>query len=276
MQQTSHNTKTICFNDRIQRKTRRACFLRFLLPFGILSLLIHLPYTGFSQSRDPLLHKLDAHYYYPSQLGLEKLTAKIKWLQKDLSVSQSKFISHPEVLFSWDTRSDARAFQVDPRLKGLTETQKGEIENFFVNYRDVVLPRSLSQTLFGFKSNQENKAFFKTTVEYQSPYKHEEIQTYSLDINAEYWRISKINIERKTPPHNVISHFRYIQREGKWLVSETLARFDLGKDSYSEKTSYSYQKQLGFWLPVKIDQIFKKGQDVVHSYRFLLSDYQIN
>lgn len=268
MQKISHN--------KTKQKTSLACFLQFLLSFGILSLLIHLPYSVFAQSSDPLLQKLDAHYYYPSQLGLKKLTAKVKWLQKDLSASQPKFISHPEVLFSWDIQSDMRVFQVNPQLKGLTKTKKGEIENFFVNYQEVILPRRLSRTLFGFKSSRENKAFFKTTVKYQSPYKYNEIQTYSLDINSEHWSISKINIGKKTPPHSVVSQFKYIQREGKWLVSETLARFDLGRNSYSEKTSYTYQKKMRFWLPVKIDQIFKKGQDVVHSYRFLLSDYQIN
>ena len=260
-------------NPKISRKT---CFLRYYLLLGILSLLVGLPCSAFSQSPDPLLQKLDSHYYYPSQLGLKKLTAKVQWLQKDLRAAEPKFVSHPEVLFSWDAQSDARLFQVDPRLKGLTQTQKKEIENLFQNYREVVLPRSLSQTLYGFKSNQADKAFFKTTVEYPSPYKHDEIQTYSLDINAEQWKISKINIARRTPPHNVVSEFKYIQREGKWLASEILARFDLGRDSYSEKTSYLYQKIMGFWLPVKIDQVFKKGSYVVHSYRFLLSDFQIN
>jgi len=258
------------------KTSRKTCFLRYYLLLGILSLLVGLPCSAFSQSPDPLLQKLDSHYYYPSQLGLKKLTAKVQWLQKDLRAAGPKFVSHPEVLFSWDAQSDARLFQVDPLLKGLTQTQKKEIENLFQNYREVVLPRSLSQTLSGFKSNQADKAFFKTTLEYQSSYKHDEIQTYSLDINAEQSRISKINIARRTPPHNVVSEFKYIQREGKWLASEILARFDLGRDSYSEKTSYLYQKIMGFWLPVKIEQVFKKGSYVVLSYRFLLSDYQIN
>lgn len=257
----------------IQGSTKSTKFLRFLLIFSIF---ITPPYFAFSQSPDPLLQKLDSRYYYPSQLGLKKLKTTVKWLQKDLAASQLNFISHPEVVFSWNVESGERRFQIDPRLKGLTETRREEIKNLFANYREVILPRSLSQILLGFKSNRTDKAFFKTTVEYQSPYKHDEIQTYSLDIDPEHWRISKINIERKTPPHNVISHFKYIQREGKWLVSETLARFDLGKDSYSERTSYTYQRIMGFWLPAKINQIFKKGPDVVHSYRFLLNDYQIN
>ena len=264
------------FKPKTHGKIRNVRFPRYYLLLGILSLLASLPCSAFSQPPDPLLQKLDSHYYYPSQLGLKKLTAKVQWLQKDLRAAEPKLVSHPEVLFSWDAQSDARLFQVDPRLKGLTQTQKKEIENLFQNYREVVLPRSLSQTLYGFKSNQADKAFFKTTLEYQSPYKHDEIQTYSLNINAEQWRISKINIARRTPPHNVVSEFKYIQREGKWLASEILARFDLGRDSYSEKTSYLYQKIMGFWLPVKIEQVFKKGSYVVHSYRFLLSDYQIN
>ncbi len=247
--------------------------LRFLLFFSIF---INLPYPAFALSTDLLLQKLDSHYYYPSQLGLNKLTARIKWLQKDLAASSPKFISHPEVLFSWDSQSDTRIFQVDPRLKRLTETEKEKIKNFYVNYREVILPRSLSQTLLGFKSNQAGKSFFKTTVEYQSPFKYDEIQTYSLDINSEHWRISKINIEKKTPPYNVASQFKYIQKEDKWLVSETLARFDLGRDSYSETTRYTYRKVMGFWLPVKINQIFKKGGDILHFYRFLFSEYKIN
>ena len=257
-----------------QGRTKRFYFSLYLLLLGVLS--PFLPCSAFSQSSDPLIQKLDSYYYYPSHLGLKKLTAKIHWLQKDLKAAESKFISHPAVLFSWDTQSDVRLFQVDPKIKGLAKNKKEEIESQLRNYGEVLLPRSLSQTLAGFKPKQADKAFFKTTVVYQSPYKSDEIQTYSLDIDSEQWRISKIDIARRTPPHNVTSRFKYIQKEGKWLTSETLARFDLGGVSYSEKTSYTYRKIMGFWLPVKIDQDFKKGRDVMHSYRFLLSDHQIN
>lgn len=269
----SLSRKTKPVNIKIHEETKQARLFRVLLFFSIF---INLPYPAFSQAPDPLLQKLDSHFYYPSQLGLKKLTAKIQWLEKDLTASQPKFISHPEVLFSWNAKHDARVFQVVTDRKELSQTQKEEVENFFQNYREVILPRRLTQTLSGFKPNQSNKSFFRTTVEYQSPYKHDEIQTYSLDINSEYWRISQITIERKNPPYNVTSKFKYIQKEGKWLVSETLARFNLGKDSFSEKTSYTYQKTQGFWLPVKINQIFKKGDAVLHNYRFLVSEHQIN
>lgn len=273
MRKIPHNPKAKFRNIKSHRNNKRTCIFQLLLFFSIF---FNLPYSAFAQSPDPLLQKLDSYYYYPPQLGLNKLTAKVQWLQKDLAASPPKFISHPDVLFSWNAGSDARVFQIKSEREGLSQTQREEVESFFQNYREVILPRSLSQTLSGFKSNQANKSFFKTTVEYQSPYKHDEIQTYSLDINSERWRISKITIERKTPPYNVTSEFKYIQKEGKWLVSETLARFDLERDPYSETTSYTYRKTMGFWLPVKIDQVFKKGRDVVHSYRFLISDYQIN
>lgn len=276
MRKRLHHAKTNYFNNQIRQNAFGANLLQCLLFFGILSLSLNPPHSAFAQSPDPLLQKLDSHYYYPSQLGLKKLTTKVQWLQKDLAASQPKFISHPEVLFNWDIESGERIFQIDPRLKGLTETRREEIKNFFQSYREVILPRSLNQTLSGFKSNRANKAYFKTTVEYQSPFKSDEIQKYSLNINSEHWRISQINLERKNPPYNVISDFKYIQKEGKWLVSETLARFNLGKDSYSEKTSYTYQKIMGFWLPVKMNQVLKKGTDVLHSYRFLFSDHKIN
>jgi hypothetical protein len=237
--------------------------------------LIANPRSALPQTPDPLLQKLDSYYYYPSQLGLNKLTVKVRWLQKDLAASPSRFISHPEAQFSWDTANDVRVFQVVSDRKELSQTQKEEVENFFQNYKEVILPRRLTQTLSGFKQNQPSNAFFKTTVEYQSPYKHDEIQTYSLDINSEYWRISQITLARKSPPHNVNSKFKYIQKEGKWLVSETLTRFNVGKNTFFEKTSYTYQKTMGFWLPSKINQVFKKGDDVLHNYQFLISDYLI-
>lgn len=268
-----HSPKIKFRNIRSHRKNKRTYIFQILLFIGIF---FNLPYSAFALSQDPLLQKLDSHYYYPSQLGLKKLTAKIKWLQKDLKTSQQNFISHPSVLFSWNAESEERRFQVDPRLKELTEARREEIKNFFLNYREVILPRTLSETLSGFKSNRANKAYFKETFEYQSPFKNDDIQKYSLDINPEFWRISKIDLKRRTPPYNVTSDFKYIKKEDKWLVSETLARFDLGRDSYSEKTSYTYRKIMGFWLPVKIDQVFKKGLNIVHSYRFLISDYQIN
>jgi hypothetical protein len=268
--------KTNHSHTGVREKTGSPCFLKFLLFFGILSLVVNFPHSAFSQSQDPLLQKLDSHYYYPSQLGLKKLTAKIKWLQKDLRASQPKFVSHPDVVFYWDIQSRQRIFQVDPLLKGITETQREKTKKFFLNYREVILPRMLNQTLSGFKFNGAKKSPSQTMAEYQSPQKQDEVQKYILEINSEFWRIPKINIERKSPPYRVTSHFKYIQKEGKWLISETLSRFDLGKKSYSEKTSYTYQTFSGYWLPVEINQIFKKGQEDVHSYRFLINKYQIN
>ena len=235
----------------ITRKTGQVFSLQLLLVFSFSSFLLSFSNTAFSQPRDPLLQKLDSHYYYPSQLGLKKVAVKIKWLQKDLEASQLSFISHPEVLFFWNAESGERRFQVDPRLKNLTEARRAEIENFFLNYKEAILPRRLSQTLAGFKFNRSDKAYFKTTAEYQALFKSDEIQKYSLDINSEHWRISRIDLKRKSQPYNVISDFKYIQKEGKWLVSETLARFDVDRDSYTEKTSYTYQKNNGLLATCK-------------------------
>jgi len=218
---------------------------------------------------------LDSRYYYPSQLGLKSLAARITWLQKDLAASPQKFISHPKVLFRWNKESDARIFEIDPRRKGLDDNRKEEIENFFQNYREVLLPRSLGQTLSGYKFIRSQKSSSLTTIEYQSIHKQDEVQKYVLEIDSKFWRIFKINIQKKSPPYRVTSKFKYIEKEGQWLVSETLARFELGKDSYSEKTSYTYQKTKQFWLPAKINQVFKKGDDVLHYYQFLISDYLI-
>ena len=184
----------------IPGRTRTACFLQFLLFFGISILLINLPHSAFAQSPDPLLQKLDFHYYYPSQLGPKKLTARVRWLQKDLGPSQPKFISHPEVLFSWNVESDARVFRVDSDRKVLSEVQREEIENFFQNYREVILPRRLSQTLSDFKFNGTEKGPSQTTVEYRSLQEQDEIKKYILEIDSKHGRISKFGIERKTPP----------------------------------------------------------------------------
>lgn len=270
------NANTNCFNPNSQGKSKRTCLLQLLIFFGILSFVIIFPNSIFSQSQDSLLHKLDSHYYYPSQLGLKKITAKVQWLQKDLKSSRPKFVSHPEVIFYWDVQSRERIFQVDPKLQGISETQREEIRNFFLNYREVILPRRLTQTLSGFKLNRMKETSLQTIAEYQSPDMNDEIQKYNVEVDSKLWRISKINIKRKSPPYRVVSHFKYIQKEGRWLTSETLAEFDLGKHSYSERTTYSYQNTSGFWLPVKIDQTFKKGRENIHSYQFLINQYQIN
>lgn len=257
-------------------RKRSAFFSRFLLIFIFSIIPLHLPDFAYSQSSDPLLQKLDSHYYYPSQLGLKNLTAKIKWLQKDLAASPPKFIAHPEVLFHWDADSDARTFQIAPRSIEMTEAKKEEVKQFFLNYREAILPRSLKQMLSGFKLNGTSKSQSWTVAEYQSLRTQDEIQKYILYVDPKKRRISKFDIERKTPPYKVSSHFRYIQKEGQWLVSESRARFESGRDSYSETTSYIYRKVLGIWLPAKINQVLKKGRDEVSSYRFLLSEYQVN
>ena len=255
-------------------------------PFWVLwfySLFISIPDSAFSQppdivleKPDLLLQKLDSHYYYPSLLGLKKLTATIKWLQKDLVVSPPKFISRPDVLFHWNVNSDARVFQAASQSKGLSESQKEEVKKFFLNYREIILPRSLNQTLSGFKFNGTTEFHSQTIAEYESPRDQDENQKYILNIDSVNWRVSKFYIERNSPPYKVTSHFKYIQKEGQWLVSESRARFEMGRDSYSETTSYTYRKILGFWLPAKIDQVLKKDRGVVQTYRFLLSDYQVN
>ena len=262
------------------RKIKRQGLLWFLLFFSII---ITFPYPAFSQppdlvfeQPDLLLQKLDSHYYYPSQLGLKKLTTTIKWLQKDLVVSPPKFMSRPEVLFHWNIKSDTRVFQAASQSKSLSEAKKEEIKIFFLNYREAILPRSLSQTLSGFKFNGTTEFRSQTIAEYQSPRDQDENQKYILNIDSVNWRVSKFYIERKAPPYKVTSHFKYIQREGQWLVSESRARFEVGRDSYSETTSYTYRKALGFWLPAKINQTLKKGSYEVSSYRFLLSQHQVN
>ena len=200
----------------------------------------------------------------------------MKWLQKDLASSQLNFISHPEVLFSWNAGTGERRFQIDSRLKGLTESRRDEITNFFLNYQEIIVPRNLSEKLSGYNFNGAEKSPAQTIAEYQSHRIQDENQKYILRIDSKLWTVSRFDIERNAPPYNVVSHFKYIQKEGRWLVSETLARFDLGRDSYSEITSYTYRKIDGYWLPVRVDQTFKKGRDLMSSYRFLLSDYQIN
>ena len=250
--------------------------LRLLFVFCISFISINIVSSAFCQAPDSLLQKLDSHYYYPSQRGLKKLSVKVKWLQKDLASSQLNFISHPGVLFSWNIQTGERRFQIDPRLKGLTDARIEEINNFFLNYREVILPLSLNQTLSGYQFKGTKKSFTHTLAEYQSLRNQEENQKYILKIDSEHWRISKFEIERKAPPYRINSHFKYIQRDGKWLVSETIARFDLGKSSYSEITSYTYRKIGRFWLPARINQVFKRGSDEVHSYSFLFTDYQIN
>ncbi len=265
--------QTIGLNTKPWKRTRYTGSIRLLI---FLSFLIALPCSAFSQSPHPLLEKLDSHYYYPSQLGLKKLSVKVKWLQKDLASSQLNFISHPEVSFFWDINSGIRRFQIDPRLRGLTDSRREEIESFFLNYREVILPRSLNQMLSGFKFNGIQKFPSQTIAEFQSPRSQDETQKYILNIDSKHGRISKLNIERRNPPYKVVSYFKYSKKEGKWLVSETLAQFDLGRDSYSETTSYTYRKIDGFWLPTKINQILKKGREVVHFYSFLISDFQIN
>ena len=172
------------------------------------------PLLRFSSISDPLLQKLDSRYYYPSQLGLKKLKAKVKWLQKDLTSSQLDFISHPEVLFSWNAESGERSFQIDPRLKGLTETRREEIKNFFLNYREVILPRSLSQTLSGFKLNRTEKTLHRPPSNINHSRSRMELKSIfwkSIQNIGEYPKsISKETLHRI----EVVSHFKYIQREG--------------------------------------------------------------
>ena len=79
------------------------------------------------------------------------------------------------------------------------------------------------------------------------------MQLFYGEIQKKHWK------HQKNDPKEVEGSFKYIHRDGKWLVTESLSTFTLGETTFSEKTSFLFKKVAGFWLAHKITQTVKRG-----------------
>ena len=243
------------------------------------ALLISFPSILLANSNaDQIISSLDKHYYYPQRAGLTRLVAHVEWLSMDVASETRSFFPNPGFHFVWekDTGGSRRHFKVTENSGLFSSEQTNHILHILENYKDHLVPRTLKKRFANYIGTTRNpkKETINLSLDTQAP--DEAIQRYELLIDSKSWRIRKIQIHQKNKPKEVRGSLKYIHRDGKWLVTESLSTFTLGETTFSEKTNFSFKKVAGFWLAHKITQTVKRGDRTELSYIFKVRKFKIN
>ncbi len=250
---------------------RSKCFFLFL---GILSICCCIPASVFAQKKsNQLLKKLDSSYYYPQKNGLTGLVATVVW-EKGAHGSAA-FKKNPQVKFSWNSVSDKRAFRVIGESLKISKEEQNGLLRFFSNYKESLLPQTLIQKFSRYPSRIA-RSKFGTRIDFDIIDFQDGMSRYSLFINDKLRNVSRILIDRIEAPTKVAGAFKYIEKNGHWLVSESVARFNFGGQSHIEKTLYYYRQIENIWLVSRIDQKLTKEDKQISRYIFRIKDYLLN
>ncbi len=227
---------------------------------------------------DRIISSLDQHYYYPQRTGLTRLVAHVEWLRMDVASETRSYLLNPGFHFVWEkeTGGSRRYFKVTESPGLLSSEQTNHILHILENYKDHIVPRTLKKRFANYLGTTRNpkKETINLSLDTQAP--DEAIQRYELLIDSKSWRIQKIQVHQKNDPKEVKGSFKYIHRDGKWLVTESLSTFTLGETTFSEKTNFLFKKVAGFWLAHKITQTVKRGDRTELSYIFKVKKIEIN
>ena len=255
-------------------------FRKFLIIFWITTLgSVLLPSIPSAQLQiKTLLSKLDNNYYYPQKKGLTSISARLEWKQKDISSGKKLFIKKPDFRFvgELDKRIFRKRFIVNTIKINLSNDERIQHIKVLNNYLDAFLPKTLHEKFSDYrgKINFHNEKEIILQLKSSDPL--DNIKDYELFIDAQKWRIARIQIRQNQEPRSVEGNFFYTRKDGQWVVAETLSKFTINNQAYSEKTEYRYKNLKSFWLVNKISQTVKQEGQVILSYRFQLNDYKLN
>jgi hypothetical protein len=255
----------------------------FNLRFPLFAIVVLFPFLVPSpafclESADQLLKELDAHYYYPQKQGLKKLAVRVEWEQLDVITDSGKYLKNPPVEFLWKkTRAGSKsAFELAKRSHEISDERKKELLNTLENYKDIVIPQTLTNKLANYKGKVKATKKKKTLIEFVSPEPVAGVKKYNLVADLKNKAVRSFRIERSQAPFKVISMVRYSREEGKWLIAESRSKFRVGEMDYIETTEYFYRKVGKMWLVSKMTQTLKMDDRILQSYIFRFRDYKIN
>ncbi len=232
------------------------------------------PYSVLAQKNvAQILKKLDATYYYPQRNDLTSLVATVVW-EKGFS-GNDNYATNPTLKFSWNGNSGKRTFNVAGSSLELPSEEQTRLLQFFSNYKEALLPKTLNEKFSRYLGRASHGNFGTQIVLEIKDFK-DGISRYSLLISDKLHHISRMLIDRIEAPTKVAGEFKYIQRDGYWLVSESIARFNLGGQPYEEKTLYYYREIENIWLVNKIDQTLTKDDKKLSRFIFRVKDYLLN
>jgi len=231
---------------------------------------------------DGILTRLDKNYYYPQQIGLSKLRARVIWEQLDVASSSEKFLRNPDFMFSWMDNGgvETRDFKIIGNPDKYSIERKLELESQIKNYGELIIPLTLMQKFSKYSRScysskcselaQWGKKRERLILRADSD--EESVTSYFLVIDKKEMKIDKIRFKQQSAPHKVNGTFRYEKLDGKWVIAESKSRFTMGELDYEEKSTYRYKKFDEIWLVHRIDQVLKQGNKISQFHRFKIMD----
>ncbi len=243
---------------------------------GALALALSFVWVLPLQAQDALevVKKLDAHYYYPQRQGVKKLSVLIDWRQMDVASLDQRYLTNPQARFVW-ARGGAGKFSIVD-VEKLSQDSRIRTLEFFGNYEEVVVPKTLAEQLERYELNVADQSGGRILLNAVSMNAKEKIQSYRFLVDAKNWRIEKVRMRTSGQPREISSQFRYAKKNGKWLLSHSQARFSVQGKNYIEDSEYDYKQENGLWLLRRLQQDLKQKTEVVRSYILRAGDFKIN
>ena len=225
-----------------------------------------------------LLNKLDKHYYYPQNKGLKRISSRLVWQQENFQSENMFTIKKPEFSFKGELEDGVfvKKIKIFNNSKKLTNKENLEDIKFLNNYLDVFIPKTLREKFLSFKGTINSNKKKEIVLLLKSRETKDNYLDYKLFIDTENWRILKIIFRQGREPEKVVGKFFYTQKDGKWVVEETVSVFKINDQKYIEKTKYKYKSLESFWLVYDVDQTVMKEGSKILTYNFTLKDYKLD
>ncbi len=249
---------------------------RRIIKLWVFILLVCWSYPSFvlaQKNSNQTLRKLDSAYYYPQKNGLTGLVATVVLEKGDFG--DENFNINPSAKFSWNSVTDRRIFKIAGQSLKLPVEKQASLLRFFSNYKEVLLPQTLIEK-FSRYSGKTTHGNFGTRMNFEIDDFQDGVSRYSLFINDKQRNVSRMLIDRIEAPTKVLGAFKYIQKNGYWLVSESVARFSFSGQRHVEETLYYYSQIENIWLVNRMDQTLTKNGKVLSRFIFRIKDYLLN
>ena len=230
------------------------------------------------ESARVILKELDAHYYYPHQQGLKKLSLRLEWEQLDVSSGSGRYLKNPPAQFFWErTPAGAKSsFQLEDASGDIPAERRTRLLYLLENYKEMVIPKTLGEKMAGYEGRVKGVNDQKRLLEFVSSIPDARILKYSLMVDLGKKNVRRFRMKRKDKPYEVVSDVGYTQEDGKWLIAESRTQFRVGEMEYQETTEYVYRRVGNFWLAGKMTQTLKTDDGILQSFIFRFKDHQIN
>jgi hypothetical protein len=247
--------------------------MKSITPLILLLLLFASPAISQSAvSANQILMDLDANYYYPQQKGLKKIQALISWDRRDFVSGDSQAIPGPPAILRWEAGSKGgiSRFSFPEQSRSGDSSSKDELERFFKNYSEMILPTTLKNKFSMYTGKIAAKRGDMVHLSLEPKSNIGAILKYEIIADVKKRRIKKVRVFQNQAPTQVTSVLSYTQNEGLWRVAESRSKFTVSAKEYSEVIEFFYKKIKGTWLVNKLRQSFlQDGQKLhVNIFRF--------